>query len=265
MQTLAPRSGNGYLCIMCTVVLLRRPDHDWPLIMAANRDELLSRPWRSPGRHWPDRADVVAGIDELAGGTWLGINEFGVISAVLNRQGSLGPKDGYRSRGELPLEALDHADARVAAEAVCNIDPAAYRPFNMVIADNTEAYWVCLSEGADQVTVTSLPPGLSMITSQERNDYRSARIRAYLPRFQSAAEPDPVTGDWSEWQRLLGSRIYDPDDGPSGAMTIVTDNGFGTSSSSLLALPAIEYIDSGPVWLFAAGRPGDVAFEAVEL
>ena len=33
---------------MCTLVILRRPGHDWPLILAANRDEMLDRPWQLP-------------------------------------------------------------------------------------------------------------------------------------------------------------------------------------------------------------------------
>ena len=102
---------------MCTVVILRRPGHDWPLILATNRDEMTDLPWRSPGRHWPDRAEVTAGRDELAGGTWLGLNDWGVIAGVLNRPGSLGPDRWLRSRGELPLAALDHAEAGAAAAA----------------------------------------------------------------------------------------------------------------------------------------------------
>ena len=47
---------------MCTLVILRRPEAKWPLILAANRDELRSRPWRPPARHWQDRPDVVAGM-----------------------------------------------------------------------------------------------------------------------------------------------------------------------------------------------------------
>ncbi len=100
---------------MCTVVILRRPGHDWPLIVAANRDEMAGRPSAAPARHWPDRPEVVGGLDRLAGGTWFGLNDYGVVAGVLNRSDSLGPKFGYRSRGELPLEALDHAEASVAA------------------------------------------------------------------------------------------------------------------------------------------------------
>src|SRR5215472_12933777 len=109
---------------MCTVVILRRPDHRWPVLIGANRDEMIDRPWRSPDRHWPDRPEVVAGLDVLAGGSWLGINDWGVAAAVLNRTGSLGPAPDRRSRGELVLEALDHADAVTAAEALSYLDPA---------------------------------------------------------------------------------------------------------------------------------------------
>src|SRR6266849_8974623 len=101
---------------MCTVVLLRRPDHDWPLILGANRDEMVGRPSKPPARHWPDRPEVVAGLDELAHGSWLGCNDHGVAAAILNRHGTLGPAAGFRSRGELVLEALDHADAADRSE-----------------------------------------------------------------------------------------------------------------------------------------------------
>ena len=68
---------------MCTLVLLRRPGHDWPLVLAANRDEMIDRPARPPARHWPDRPEVVAGLDELAGGSWLGLNDHGVVAGIL--------------------------------------------------------------------------------------------------------------------------------------------------------------------------------------
>ena len=127
---------------MCTLLILRRPDHDWPVVIGANRDEMIDRPARAPGRHWPDRPEVVAGIDLLAGGSWLGVNDWGVAAAVLNRHGSLGPEAGLRSRGELVLEALDHADAVDAAAALTDLDPASYRSFNLIVADNRDAFWL---------------------------------------------------------------------------------------------------------------------------
>lgn len=249
---------------MCSIVILRRPGHKWPLLMAANRDEMVDRPWRPPARHWPDRADVVAGLDVLAGGSWLGMNDQGVIAAILNRHGTLGPAKGKRSRGELVLEALDHADAAPAAEALGEVDPAAYRPFNMVIADNRDAFWVsCRGEAErDAVRVAPIPPGLSMLTAFDLDDSRDPRLRDYLPQFRSAAAPDPE-GDWETWRALLGSRQHDSQAGPVGAMCFLTGSGFGTSSSSLLALPSMEAKDAHPLWLFAAGPPDGTPYAPV--
>lgn len=262
---------------MCTVVILRRPGHPWPLLLATNRDEMDNRPWLPPGRHWPDRDEVVAGLDELAGGTWLGLSEDGVVAAVLNRINTLGPAPGMRSRGELPLEALDFGDARSAAEALAHLNPSAYRPFNMIVADHAQGFWIRAVHGGGNINgggngtgydgridVTELPPGLSMLTAYDLNDTTSPRMRRYLPRFAEAAAPDPETGDWTEWIALLADARHESAAGPGGAMRIVTDTGFGTVSSSLLALPA-KGRGAQPIWLFAAGPPGVAPYAPVQL
>jgi uncharacterized protein with NRDE domain len=240
---------------MCSIIILRRPGHAWPLIIAANRDEMLDRPWDPPGRHWDDRPEVVAGRDRLAGGSWLGRNDHGVFAAILNREGSLGPSADKRSRGELVLEALDHADAADAAAALCGLDPHAYRSFNLVVGDNAHVFHVANRALAHAITAEEIPPGLSMLTSQEVNDRRNARIAAYLAQFEAAAAPDPDTGDWSAWRAVLSDGTYDPAIGPSAAMCIESDWGFGTVSSTLLALPAPGAEDPRGIYLFAPGRP----------
>jgi len=253
---------------MCTVVVLMRPAHVWPVLLAANRDEMLSRPWRPPAGNWPDRPGIVGGLDELAGGSWLGINQDGVVAGVLNRHGSLGPEEGRRSRGELVLEALDHADAAAAAEALHHLDPRAYRSFNLVVADNTRAFWLRHrgDEGPGRVERFPLPPGYSMITAYDRNDRASARIRDNLPRFEAAPVPQPERGDWSAWERLLARRGEAGEENEhESAMCVVTGRGFGTSSSSLIALPSRERPELKPRWLFAAGRPGESPYLPVAL
>src|SRR6185312_5814284 len=182
---------------MCTLILLLRPDHDWPVVLAANRDEMIDRPARPPARHWPDRPEVVAGLDELAGGSWLGLNDHGVVAGILNRFGTLGPAPGQRSRGELVLEALDHADARDAAAALVDIDPRAYRPFNMIIADNQEAFWLRHADarGGARPSARPLGAGLAMIAAGDLDDSETPRLRSYRPRFAAAPPPDPGTGD----------------------------------------------------------------------
>ncbi|MBT5241613.1 MAG: hypothetical protein HOL61_13630 [Rhodospirillaceae bacterium] len=251
---------------MCTVVILRRPKHRWPLLLGANRDEQLSRPWKAPGRHWPDRPDVVAGLDELGGGSWMGINDFGVAACILNRRGTLGPQDGKLSRGEIVLDALDHSDAMAAAESLEDLDGRAFRDFNLVIADNRDAYWLKLdTSSSDRVSVNEIPEGLSMLTAGDMNDDTSPRIAAFRPQFETVETPKPDQDDWTAWKTLLAS-------GPlanalSVAMCFHTEAGFGTSSSTLAALPSIDGAVADPPqrlkWLFAEGPPDSAPFEPV--
>lgn len=251
---------------MCTTVILFRPGHAWPVVLAANRDERIDRPALPPARHWPDRLEIVAGLDREGGGTWLGLNDDGVIAGVLNRRQSLGPAPDKRSRGELPLEALEHATARDAADALGAIEPTSYRPFNMVVADAADAFWIASigddGGAAPRLTVEALPPGLSMITAYGRNDTASSRIRRYLPRFEAANAPDPDAGDWDAWKALMAAREHDPGH-PGGAMSVVTDWSFGTVSSALIALPNRGRVGVRAVWLHAPGRPGEAAYEPV--
>jgi uncharacterized protein with NRDE domain len=240
---------------MCTLVLLRRPAHAWPLIIGANRDEMVNRPWKAPGRHWADRPNVVAGLDELAGGSWFGVNDEGVVAAVLNRTGTLGPAAGKRSRGELVLDALDHADAIAAAAALSDIHPDAYRPFNMLVADNRDAFWLA-HRGNGPVAMMRVTDGLHMLTARELDDPASPRIRRYRERFQAATPPDPAADDWQAWQDLLGDTVPGDGEPVDSAMRFARPDGFATVSSALVALPAMgKKIE--PVGRFAtvAGQP----------
>ncbi|MEA4837773.1 MAG: NRDE family protein [Rhodospirillaceae bacterium] len=239
---------------MCTVVILRRPEHDWPILIGANRDEMIDRPWRPPGRHWPDRPNLVAGLDVLAGGSWMGVNDEGVAAMLLNRVGTLGPLAGKRSRGELVLEALDHADAIDAVRALSALEVTAYRPFNLMVADNRDAFW--LRSDGESLRIHPLGEGLFMISARELNDPDDSRIQHYLPLFEKAPIPEPDLDDWRGWRALLGET------GPLG-LNVQRDGGFGTRNASLLALPSVERIGTPPRWLFAPGPPDTARYAAV--
>ena len=66
---------------MCLLALLFRVMPDAPVIAGANREE------RTRGGDPPRVLDgrVLAGTDPVAGGTWFGVNEHGVLIAVTNR------------------------------------------------------------------------------------------------------------------------------------------------------------------------------------
>lgn len=254
---------------MCTLVTLIRPGHDWPLIIAANRDEMRDRPSKAPARHWEDRDHVTAGLDELAGGTWLGMNDDGVVAGILNRINSLGPADDKRSRGELPLEALDHADARTAAEAFSALNPDAYRPFNMVIADASESYALVNDGTGGAITSERMQPGVSMVTAYGMNDKQSDRIKYHLPRFQAAPAPDPGAKDWFAWQALMADRSHATGAEWDGAMLIDSTDwrDFGTVSSSLIALPSHKDDAEGltPNWLFTPTPSDNTSWHEIML
>ncbi len=234
------------------MITLHRPGHAWPLVLAANRDERVDRAWDSPAAYWPDRPGVVAGRDRLVGGTWMALGPQGMVCAVLNRTGSLGPAPGKRSRGELPLMALEHASAASAAAAFMTLDGAAYRSFNLVIADR-ESVWYVRNPGEGRPTATLFSPGLHIVTSREPDDLSSPRIARHLPRFEAAPLPEPP--DWSPWPALLADNS-----GPvEGALNVPEHGGFGTVCASLLALPAM----GAPAWLFAAGPPNLAPFRPV--
>lgn len=242
---------------MCTLIILRRPGQTWPLLLAGNRDEMRDRPAAPPARHWPDQPGVVAGLDRLAGGSWMGVNDQGLAAVVMNRIGTLGPESGKRSRGELVLEALQHDSVAAAVRALAAKDPGAYRPFNLVIGSREDCCWL-KNDGGQHIDLIQIPPGLHMLSSGELDDPDQARLGVFLPRFRAASVPEPPL-DWRAWQQLLGDRDYLPEDGPHAAINLDLPNGFGTCSSSCIALPA----EAGgpPLWLFADGPPDSAPFQ----
>jgi uncharacterized protein with NRDE domain len=248
---------------MCTLIVLRRPGHTWPLLIAGNRDEMHDRPWMPPGRHWKNRTEVVAGLDQLGGGSWLGVNDHGMVAVVMNREGTLGPEPHKRSRGELVLEALDHAETKDAVQALADLEPRAYRAFNLFVGDPDSGFWLRSLENSRSIDVFDVPSGLHMLSARELDDQQVPRIRVHLPKFIEAKVPNPEVGDWNDWQSLLSSRRYLESDGPHSAMNLDFPNGFGTVCSHLVAIPRYAGFKQKPLLLFANGPPDSVAFERI--
>ena len=218
------------------------------MIIAANRDERLDRPWDTPAAHWPG---LIGGRDRLGGGTWMALGHHGVVAGVLNRPGTLGPEAGRRSRGELPLLAAAARSAEAGAAAIAALDASEWRPFNMIVADRHQAFFLA-GLGDGQAQAAALPDGVAMVTAHPPNDLASPRIARHLPRFRQATPPDPGIDDWAAWERLLA----DGGGSQAEALNVPPLAGFGTVSASILAFP-----DRGPpIWRFCAGAPRPGAF-----
>ena len=65
---------------MCSIVVLRQSDSEWPIIIGANRDEMIERKSLPPDRHWSEQNHIIGGKDIEAGGTWLAVNDYGLVA-----------------------------------------------------------------------------------------------------------------------------------------------------------------------------------------
>ena len=80
---------------MCLIVLAVGQHPDYPLVLAANRDEFHARPTAGAG-WWEDRPDILGGRDLQAGGTWLALSRSGRLATVTNFRDAKLPEAGPR-------------------------------------------------------------------------------------------------------------------------------------------------------------------------
>src|SRR5438094_573074 len=99
---------------MCLLALFYRVAEDAPVVVGANREEFYARGGEPPSLH-AGPLPFVAGVDPVAGGTWLGVNARGVLVAVTNRRRSETPPNP-RSRGLLVRQLLALPTAKEAAD-----------------------------------------------------------------------------------------------------------------------------------------------------
>ena len=129
---------------MCLIVVGWRVHPDYPLVLAANRDEFYARPTANAAR-WPDAPQVFGGIDLEAGGTWLGVTESGRFAAITNvREPNMAK--GAISRGALTRDfLLADTPAKTYAE---QLDDSAYAGFNLLLGDG-ESLVYCSNRGGE--------------------------------------------------------------------------------------------------------------------
>jgi hypothetical protein len=100
-----------------------------------------------------------------------------------------------------------------------------------------------------------------MITSHDRNDLNSNRIKNYLSKFSLSKEPNPTKNEWNDWEKLLRS-THSEDGNPLSAICIKTNMGFQTISSSFIALPGFKskLNKNKPIFLHANGSPDSTSY-----
>jgi uncharacterized protein with NRDE domain len=226
---------------MCLLALFFRAVEDAPVVVGANREEYYARPGEPP-QVLPGPPRAVAGIDPQAGGTWLGVNEHGVLVAVTNRP-KLEPPARPRSRGLLARDLLACPTAAEAVDlATRELVAGRYAGCNVVCADRERAV---VLHGADWLNVQPLPPGLHVLTNRDVNAVSDPRL-AYAAWWLGQHEYSSAADCLDALKRLCGQT------GNGGPPICLHGPDRGTVSSSLIAL---RWALKDGAYLHAQGPP----------
>ena len=246
---------------MCTLAIYFKAVTDYPVIVAANRDEYLARP-ALPPTTLAETPYIVGGKDLRASGTWLGINEHGLVAGLLNRRnGALENDPALRSRGLLCLDALRSPTAAEAAQFVASQSGRDYNPFNLLIASREEAFVAYNRWG--RIEIVSLTPGVHLLTNLDVDDFECPRISRSRKHFEELGlrtdfVRDPVSRR-EELHRLLAdhSTQLDPRSGRPNSLCLHLGD-YGTRSSSMIFMGRQpEHV----AHFFAAGPPCTASYQ----
>jgi hypothetical protein len=256
---------------VCTIVLAVDALADAPFAVAATRDEARDRPSEPPAIRWADPGPaVLAPLDAVAGGTWIGVNEHALCVAVANRW-SDDLVEGERSRGLLARDALRTSSVDEAVDVVNRaLDRDRYAPFRLVIATGrtgrtTVLEWPGGTAPQTELARRSLESGLHVVTNvgvddaitipSNRRDAAQRQVNV-IERVRPRLTPDsgaPESIPADTWLDRAATVLADHDVGAC------VHGEAGTRSASLLAIDA----DGDVSYRFADGPPCETPVRTV--
>lgn len=220
---------------MCTLIVAKDFFSGHPIVVAANRDELLDRPSAPPTIQGGGAGRFLAPTDLLRGGTWIGVNAAGVFAGITNRMEVVSVA-GRVTRGELVKLALVETSARDAFERLRRLSGRFLNGFNLVIADRREMFLlrgdgneiraedcgefaVVTNHGVWPSTDVELPPRVRAVLDA----WKAAFFKGADPGVESLRRLLDIHGDSRH-----GTCINEP-----------AEN-YGTKSSSIVRLDAAD-------------------------
>lgn len=205
---------------MCLILVAWRAHPDYPLVLAANRDEFFQRA-AAPAQWWPEHPDLLAGRDLQAGGTWLGITRSGRFAALTNFRDPARMQHSAPSRGALVRDWLLGQVTVPEALADLQRTGSQYNGFNLMLGDGHEFGVYESVPNASHVLGDGIY-GLSnhlLDTAWPKVQRAKSRLAAALEHLPDnrpllellrddapAADHElPRTGVSDDWERLLSS------------------------------------------------------------
>jgi uncharacterized protein with NRDE domain len=221
---------------MCLVLVAWRGNSKYPCVVAANRDELHSRP-SAPAQWWHTQPAILAGKDLTAGGTWLGITRAGRFAALTNYRDPDHMRAGTPSRGTLVTAVLKSDAGIVETLAYLRDVGGDYNGFNLIFSDGERLAIYESVRGAGR----ELEPGIYGLSNhlldtpwpkvQNAKSRLSAALLGLpdtsaalaLLRDEAPAPDDrlPSTGISLQWERLVSSAFVRAPDYGTRCSTLV--------------------------------------------
>jgi len=227
---------------MCLILVAWRVHPDYPLVVAANRDEFFARP-AAEAAWWKDAKNVFAGRDLEAGGTWLGLGRDGRFAGLTNFRDPPRNRNDAPSRGALVADFLTGNESTAAALARLQTQGPRYNAFNLFVSDGDSLGIYESASGSARI----LEPGIYALSNHlldtpwpkvTAGKSRLARALRALPDDTPLREllrddrpaPDaalPRTGVSLAWERMLSSAFIRAPGYGTRCSTVITRDRHG--------------------------------------
>ncbi len=241
---------------MCLLVVASRLVPGEPLIVGANRDEVLERPSTAVTVLDEGPPRILGGRDELSGGTWLAVNSHGVCAGLTNQPLGDAKDPSKRSRGELPLLLARHTTAADGVDALLSShSPADYNGSWLLVGDRTSLFFVDFT-GSDRGTAVALPPGIHILENRALGE-PSPKVDLVRAALGAPAGGDEVA---EAFRRVLTDHTNPEGEERPNAANCVHLEEFGTRSSCIVRVPSSS--DPPQLWV-ADGPPCTTPYEDV--
>jgi uncharacterized protein with NRDE domain len=237
---------------MCTLHLFYQVFEEAPVLFVGNRDENLDRPWREPAS-LTEVPRIYGPRDLSAGGTWLGVNEAGVLVSLANRGGTLASGPSMCSRGTIVLETLRHGSAEEAKRFAEWVAPTC-KAYTLLIADPERAFVV--DHGSGGTFTYRLLPGCHVITNARFRDPDDAKASRSLRRMGEMVNRNRLPKAAEAFAFLADHDTDAPDVTPL-CIHAPAFGRFGTSSASVIGVDHDRGLNH---FYFAAGPPCSTPF-----
>ena len=171
---------------MCTLIALFNACPNAPLVLALNRDELLSRP-TEPVHRWT-APNIVAGRDVVAGGTWFAVGERVVAALTNHRAGAVPPARGERSRGDLVVRAASAQSTEEIASFIAEEPGRAYGGFHLLACDGRRLR--CFTNRSGAITEEPAGDGVHVLGNLGIDDPSDPIVQAVRPAATALLRDD---------------------------------------------------------------------------